>query len=208
MAINPDEPDPATERKELKHENSLQATDPAPGLESARRSSQENRAAASAAIVRGRPKTRRTPDGRGGRPVPGLFQKPRHQRNAPSCCSNLPGSPVCASGMDAMFGGDKINVTENRAVLHVALRAPKGASIVVDGKNVVPDVHAVLDRMADFSNRIRSRRLEGPYRQTHPERHQYRHRRFRPRPGDGLRGAPALQRPHDDVPVRLQRGRN
>jgi glucose-6-phosphate isomerase len=60
------------------------------------------------------------------------------------------------SRMDAMFRGEKINVTENRAVLHVALRAPKDASILVDGKNVVPEVHAVLDKMADFSNRIRS----------------------------------------------------
>ena len=58
--------------------------------------------------------------------------------------------------IDAMFRGEKINSTENRAVLHVALRAPQGTSIVVDGKNVVPDVHAVLDKMADFSNRIRS----------------------------------------------------
>jgi glucose-6-phosphate isomerase len=57
---------------------------------------------------------------------------------------------------DAMFRGEKINVTEKRAVLHVALRAPKGTSIVVDGENVVPQVHTVLDRMADFSNRIRS----------------------------------------------------
>ena len=63
-----------------------------------------------------------------------------------------------ASGLreriDAMFSGAKINVTEHRAVLHVALRAPRGTSIVVDGKNVVPDVHAVLDAMADFSNRL------------------------------------------------------
>src|SRR5690348_14797657 len=58
--------------------------------------------------------------------------------------------------IDAMFRGEKINVTENRAVLHVALRAPKGASIVVDGENVVPEVHAVLDKMTDFSNRVRS----------------------------------------------------
>ena len=58
--------------------------------------------------------------------------------------------------MDAMFRGDKINITENRAVLHVALRAPRDATILVDGKNVVPDVHAVLDKMADFSNRVRS----------------------------------------------------
>jgi len=57
--------------------------------------------------------------------------------------------------IDAMFRGDKINITENRAVLHVALRAPRDASILVDGKNVVPDVHAVLDKMADFSDRVR-----------------------------------------------------
>src|SRR5882762_6537542 len=58
--------------------------------------------------------------------------------------------------IDAMFRGDKINLTENRSVLHVALRAPRGTSIVVDGKDVVPEVHAVLDAMADFSNRVRS----------------------------------------------------
>ena len=55
-----------------------------------------------------------------------------------------------------MFRGEKINVTENRAVLHVALRAPKTETIVVDGENVVPQVHAVLDKMMDFCNRIRS----------------------------------------------------
>jgi len=58
--------------------------------------------------------------------------------------------------IDAMFRGEKINVTENRAVLHVALRAPKDQSIVVDGENVVLEVHAVLDKMTDFSNRVRS----------------------------------------------------
>src|ERR1700754_24297 len=63
--------------------------------------------------------------------------------------------------IDAMFRGEKINLTENRAVLHVALRAPRGASIVVDGENVVPQVHAVLDKMADFSNRVRSGAWKG-----------------------------------------------
>ena len=58
--------------------------------------------------------------------------------------------------IDAMFRGDKINITEKRAVLHTALRAPKNATILVDGKNVVPAVHEVLDKMAAFSNRIRS----------------------------------------------------
>ena len=61
----------------------------------------------------------------------------------------------------AMFGGEKINVTENRAVLHVALRAPKGATIVVDGRNVVPGVHAVLAKMAHFSDRVRSGNWKG-----------------------------------------------
>jgi glucose-6-phosphate isomerase len=63
--------------------------------------------------------------------------------------------------IEAMFRGDKINVTENRAVLHVALRAPRSGSIVVDGKDVVPEVHAVLDAMADFSNRVRSGEWKG-----------------------------------------------
>ena len=88
--------------------------------------------------------------------------------------------------IDAMFRGDKINSTENRAVLHVALRAPRGASIVVDGENVVPDVHQVLDRMSAFSNRVAPRPMEGLHRQAHPQHRQHRHRRIRPRSGDGL----------------------
>ncbi|HEU5272967.1 MAG TPA: glucose-6-phosphate isomerase [Xanthobacteraceae bacterium] len=63
--------------------------------------------------------------------------------------------------IDAMFRGEKINVTEDRAVLHVALRAPRGASIMVDGKNVVPEVHAVLDRMAAFARRVRGGQWQG-----------------------------------------------
>ena len=63
--------------------------------------------------------------------------------------------------IDAMFKGEKINITENRAVLHVALRAPKGESIVVDGEDVVPGVHAVLDKMAAFADRVRSGAWKG-----------------------------------------------
>jgi glucose-6-phosphate isomerase len=70
-----------------------------------------------------------------------------------------------ASGLrariDAMFGGEKINVTENRAVLHAALRAPRGTSIILDGDNVVPHVHAVLDKMSDFADRVRSGAWKG-----------------------------------------------
>src|SRR5436309_6914610 len=60
-----------------------------------------------------------------------------------------------------MFRGEKINITENRAALHVALRAPRGQSIVVDGEDVVPEVHAVLDRMAELATRVRDRRWTG-----------------------------------------------
>jgi glucose-6-phosphate isomerase len=63
--------------------------------------------------------------------------------------------------IEAMFRGDKINLTEKRAVLHTALRAPRGASIVVDGENVVPKVHAVLDQMAGFADRVRSGEWKG-----------------------------------------------
>ena len=65
------------------------------------------------------------------------------------------------TGIDAMFRGDKLNVTENRAVLHVALRAPAGATIRVDGENVVPKVHAVIEKMAGFADRVRSGEWKG-----------------------------------------------
>src|SRR5262245_10989716 len=58
--------------------------------------------------------------------------------------------------IDAMFGGQHINVSENRAVLHTALRAPKGTSVFVNGENVVPQVHAVLDKMSTFADRVRN----------------------------------------------------
>ena len=63
--------------------------------------------------------------------------------------------------IDAMFRGEKINITEKRAVLHAALRAPRGTSIMVDGENVVPEVHAVLDKMSAFANRVRSGEWKG-----------------------------------------------
>ncbi|HSF68101.1 MAG TPA: glucose-6-phosphate isomerase [Nitrospiraceae bacterium] len=70
-------------------------------------------------------------------------------------------SSALRARIDEMFRGEKINVTENRAALHVALRTPRGGSIIVDGENVVQKIHAVLDRMADFSNRVRSGTWKG-----------------------------------------------
>ncbi len=115
------------------------------------------------------PHARRAPDDRGRRPLPRLLEEPRHRRTLEAAAAAGRESGLRAR-IDAMFRGDKINVTENRAVLHVALRAPRGASIVVDGKNVVPDVHAVLDKMAAFADRVRSGDVEGPHRQAHPQR--------------------------------------
>lgn len=63
--------------------------------------------------------------------------------------------------IDSMFRGEKINITENRSVLHIALRAPRGAAIIVDGENVVDQVHAVLDKMAEFANSVRSGEWKG-----------------------------------------------
>ncbi|SEM13962.1 glucose-6-phosphate isomerase [Syntrophus gentianae] len=73
----------------------------------------------------------------------------------------LAGETGLRERIEAMFRGEKINVTENRAVLHIALRAPRGASIVVDGENVVPQVHAVLDKMALFADQVRSGAWKG-----------------------------------------------
>ena len=162
------------------------------------------RAPSAQALCR-RPQARRAHDGRSGGPLPGLLEESHHRRNPQAARCSLPRNPACAKRIDAMFGGEKINVTENRAVLHVALRAPRGASIVVDGENVVPQVHAVLDKMADFSKRVRSGAWKGHTGKPHSQRHQYRHRRLRPRAGDGLRGVEALQRARHDVPFCFQR---
>ena len=89
------------------------------------------------------------------------YSKNRVTDEALKLLKNLAVESDLRGRIDAMFRGDKINVTENRAVLHVALRAKKNQIINVDGKNVVPEVHAVLDKMASFCNRVRSGEWKG-----------------------------------------------
>lgn len=89
------------------------------------------------------------------------FSKNRIQEKTLKLLLQLAEESGLRARRDAMFRGDKINITENRAVLHVALRAPKSESIFVDGKDVVPDVHAVLDKMSAFCNRVRSGEWKG-----------------------------------------------
>ena len=93
-------------------------------------------------------------------------------------------------------------------MLHVALRAPAGEVIETDGADVVPDVHEVLGRMRGVRRPDPLGGVEGAHRQADPQHRQHRHRRQRSRPGDGLRGAQALQPAGPDVPLRLQRGRH
>ncbi|HCI78407.1 MAG TPA: glucose-6-phosphate isomerase, partial [Ktedonobacter sp.] len=89
------------------------------------------------------------------------YSKNRVTNETLQLLQNLATSSNLRDRIDAMFRGDKINTTEKRAVLHIALRAPKGESIIVDGEDVVPQVHAVLDKMANFSNRVRSGEWKG-----------------------------------------------
>ena len=89
------------------------------------------------------------------------YSKHRITEETINLLSNLADECKLIEKRDAMFRGEKINLTENRAVLHTALRAPKDAKIFVDGKDVVPEVHVVLNKMADFSNRIRNGEWKG-----------------------------------------------
>ena len=121
-----------------------------------------------------------------------------------ACWSSLARARGVEARRDAMFSGEKINVSENRAVLHVALRAPRDQHIFVDGKDVVPEVHSVLDRMAAFSDQVRSGAWTG-----------HSGKRIRnvvnigigglvSRAGDGLSRLAAVQRSFPRFPLRRQ----
>ena len=103
-----------------------------------------------------------------------------------------------------MLRGEHVNVTEDRAVLHTALRLPADATLEVDGQDVVADVHEVLGRVYAFADQVRSRRVDRRHRRADPHGRQHRHRRLRPRPGDGLRGARALPPARARVPLHQQ----
>ena len=102
-----------------------------------------------------------------------------------------------------MFRGEKINITENRAVLHVALRAPRGRRIVVDGENIVPDVHAVSTRWPLSPIAFEAASGKGTP-ENHSEYAQYWHRRLRPWAGDGLRSVKGTTATGFDFSFHLQ----
>ncbi len=180
----------------------------APGLEGARQAPSPDSQRASARAVRQRSAARRAPDRRGRRPLPRLLEEPRHRRDASAAAS--PGGGVRPARRASTRCSAARRSTSPRTGPCCTWRCARreAPSILVDGENVVPEVHAVLDRMADFADRVRARRVDGPHRQADPQRRQHRHRRLRPRAGHGLRSAAALQRPHAHLPLRLQRRRH
>ena len=105
---------------------------------------------------------------------------------------------------DRMFAGEKINSTENRAVLHVALRNRANRPIMVDGADVMPEVNAVLAHMRDFSARVRSGEWRGNSGRDDHRHRQYRHWRLGSRSADGVRGAEALSARRPQAAFRLQ----
>ena len=158
--------------------------------------------------VRAGPRSRHPPDDRGRGPVSRLLQELGHGRDAEAAQRRSPRSANCASASTRCSPASGSTSQKDRAVLHTALRAPKSAEIVVDGTDVVPEVHAVLERMAAFADAIRSGEWTG-----------HTGRRIRNvvnigiggsdlGPGDGLRGAAPLRHARADLPLRLQRRRH
>ena len=119
-------------------------------------------------------------------------------------CSTSPARWGCRSGATRCSPGEHINSTEDRAVLHTALRRPERDHLEVDGHDVVPEVHEVLRRVYEFADEGARRQLDRRHRRAHPHGRQHRHRRLRPRPGDGLRGARAVPAGGPGVPLHQQ----
>ena len=181
----------------------------AAGVEGAAGASRTDPRCPPAHALRRGPAPRRALRGRGRRSLPRLLEASHHRRDP--AVAPAPGGGVRAARSASTRCSAARRSTSPRSApcLHVALRARRASSsIVLDGENVVPKVHEVLERMERFS-RTRARRLvEGAHRQAHPQRHQHRHRRLRPGAGDGLRGAAPLQRSQPHRALRLQRRRH
>ena len=164
---------------------------------------------ASAEALRRRSGARRAPDGGRRRDLPRLLEEPGHRRDAAAARRSSPRSPACARGSTRCSAARRSTSPRTAPCCTSRCARRRAPSIVVDGENVVPDVHAVLDRMAGVREPGAQRRVEGPHRQAHPQRRQHRHRRLRPRAGDGVRGAASTTATRDiDVPLRLERRRH
>ena len=193
---------------ERRHDHELDtiATAARPG----RRSRRTTRTSATCTSASSSPRTRSAASA--SRPRPPASSSTTRRTGSPtrrsrSCCS-WPRSRACATASTPCSAARR-STSPRSGPSCTSPCAPRGGSRSSStARTSSPTVHAVLDRMADFADRVRERRLDGAHRQADPQRRQHRHRRLGPRPGDGLRGAAALQRPRPDLPVRLQRRRH
>ena len=167
----------------------------APVLARAEPAPRGRQGSASAGPVRRRPGARRAAGRRGRRAVPRLLEEPGHRRDDRACWRRSPSSRDCGDRIEAMFRGERINVSEDRSVLHVALRMPQRArrwwSTASTWSRRCTRCSIGWRRSPTASAAATGR----AHRPADPQRRQHRHRRLGPRPGDGLRGAAPLLRP-------------
>ena len=184
------------------------AGDGATGVEGPGGALPEDRQCASADALRGRSPARRALDRRGA----GLYldyskNRVTDETIAPPAAI-WPRSVDCVNASTPCSAARRSTSRRSGPFCTSPCARRRDESIIVDGEDVVPEVHAVLDRMAAFAERVRSGAVEGLHGKAHPQRHQHRDRRLRPRSGHGLRGAEALQRARHDIPFRLERRRH
>ena len=153
---------------------------PARRLERAAGPSRRDPGHAPAHAVRRRPRPRRADDGRGRRPFPRLLQEPGHRRDDAAAVPARRGVRRCPSAARRCSAASGSTSPRTAPVLHVALRMPRERSLVVDGVDVVKEVHEVLDRMGDFCRAGPRGRVARPHRQADPQRDQHRDRRLGP----------------------------
>ena len=190
--------------KEQEYDDKHPVTHCTPGLEGPRSPLSEGPGIASPETLRGRSPARRADDGRGCRASSSITRRIASPTKPSSCCCNWRRNPACGRGSTPCSAARRSTSRKTAPSCTWLCARRRAHRIVVDGENVVPQVHAVLDKMADFSNRVRSGDWKGHTGKRIRNVDQHRHRRLRPRAGDGLRGAQALQRPRPDLPVRLQ----
>ena len=140
--------------------------------------------------------------------VPRLLEEPHHRRRRSDLLAHLAERAACASGSRRCSAARRSTRPKSAPCSTSRFVRRAATSIVLDGDDVVPHVHEVLDRMARVRRPGPGRPLARAHRPAHSHRHQYRHRRLRSRPGHGLRGAQALQRAGPDLPLRVERGRH
>ena len=152
--------------------------------------------------VRRRPAARRAADRRGRRHLPRLLEAPHHRRDAPPARRAGRARAACATASTRCSAARRSTSPRTAPCCTSRCARPRARSIEVDGENVVPAVHAVLRKMADFSERVRCGAVDRPHRQARPQRRQHRHRWLRPRPAHGLRRARATS-PQRDMTFRF-----